>query len=352
MPTDVIFEHVSKSYGSQVVLRDMNFQVNEGELVALLGPSGCGKTTALRLIAGFLTPDTGKIIIGGKDYTYKAPNQRNTSMVFQSYALFPHMSIRDNIAFGLRMHKINKSDIQARVEDMLTSVRLEALGDRYPRQLSGGQQQRAALARALVMRPDVLLLDEPLSNLDAKLRHEMRVEIRLLQEKYGLTTIFVTHDQEEALTMSDRIMVMNQGEICQNGTPMEVFNTPQTRFVADFTAVRNFFQGSLEGTVYTTASGTVLQECRPSHSEQISCVGIRPSKIKINPPHSDAYANILTGTIKIATFLGDRLEIIAVLPSGEEIILEIPAVEQEKEGYEKGQTITFGWKNEDMLYLQ
>ncbi len=350
MPTEVIFENVTKSYGNQTVLKRMNFQVKEGELVALLGPSGCGKTTALRLIAGFLTPEEGRIQIGGVDYTYKAPNQRNTSMVFQSYALFPHMSVRDNIAFGLRMHKVDKAERKARVDEILAAVRLIELGDRYPRQLSGGQQQRVALARALVMRPDVLLLDEPLSNLDAKLRHEMRVEIRLLQERYGLTTVFVTHDQEEALTMSDHIMVMNQGEICQSGTPREVFESPRTRFVADFTAVRNFFPGRLKEGEFVTETGLTLHGRCPANQNP-TCVGIRPGRIKINPPQSDSYQNIYTGKIKIATFLGDKLEIIAVFGSGDEVILEIPAVSLEDQNFEKGQEITFGWKTEDMHYL-
>ena len=351
MPTDVRLENVTKSYGPQTVLRNLNLDVREGELVALLGASGCGKSTALRIIAGFLTPEEGRVLIGGQDYTYKTPNQRNTSMVFQSYALFPHMSVRENVAFGLKMHKVEKSQIKPMVDEILSAVRLEELGERYPRQLSGGQQQRVALARALVMRPDVLLLDEPLSNLDAKLRHEMRVEIRLLQERYGLTTIFVTHDQEEALTMSDRIMVMNKGVICQSGTPKEVFERPRSRFVADFTAVRNFMRGDFLEDKFVTRSGTEIRAGDSSRAPGTSCLGIRPGKIALNPPDSDAYANVFRGTVKIATFLGDKVEVLAVLPSGEEFILEVPTMAWDESRYEKGKEIVFGWKSEDMLYL-
>ena len=348
---DVVLENITKSYGNQIVLKNLNLTVQKGELVALLGSSGCGKTTALRLIAGFLAPEKGRVLIGGQDYTYKPPNQRNTSMVFQSYALFPHMSVRENIAFGLKMHKVSAAERKTWVDDILASVRLEDLQSRYPRQLSGGQQQRVALARALVMRPDVLLLDEPLSNLDAKLRHEMRVEIRLLQEKYGLTTVFVTHDQEEALTMSDRIMVMNQGEICQSGSPMEVFDHPKTRFVADFTAVRNFMSGAFQGQSFVTENGTKIRALPSKEGKKINCIGVRPSKIVLNPPESDVYANRFTGVVKITTFLGDRLEIIVVMSSKEELVIEVPAISWNECLCGKGQNITFGWKNEDMLFL-
>jgi len=348
---DVILENITKAYGNQVVLKNLNLSVQRGELVALLGSSGCGKTTALRLIAGFLTPEKGKVLIGGQDYTYKLPNQRNTSMVFQSYALFPHMSVRENIAFGLKMHKVSSAECRTRVDEILASVRLDELQNRYPRQLSGGQQQRVALARALVMRPDVLLLDEPLSNLDAKLRHEMRVEIRLLQEKYELTTVFVTHDQEEALTMSDRIMVMNQGEICQSGSPKEVFDHPKTRFVADFTAVRNFMSGTFQGQGFVTEKGTKILGLPDEDKKAVTCIGVRPSKIALDPPKSDDYSNRFTGTVKIATFLGDRLEVIVVLPSQEELVIEVPAMSWNESLYGKGREITFGWKNKDMLLL-
>ena len=206
MSNEVILNNVSKAYGNNLVLNKLNLCVKDGELVSLLGSSGCGKTTALRIIAGFLTADTGRVMIGDTDCTYMPPNKRNTGMVFQSYALFPHMSVKENVGFGLKIQKTPSTEAALRIKEILMTTRLEEFADRYPRQLSGGQQQRVALARALVVRPRVLLLDEPLSNLDAKLRHEMRVEIRMLHEKYGLTTIFVTHDQEEALTMSDRIM--------------------------------------------------------------------------------------------------------------------------------------------------
>jgi putative spermidine/putrescine transport system ATP-binding protein len=208
--------------------------IDQGERLALLGPSGCGKTTTLNLVAGFLTPDAGEIRIAGKDVARLPPHRRNTGMVFQSYALFPHLPVAENVAFGLRMRRLDRAAIARRVAEALALVRLDRLGDRYPSQLSGGQQQRVALARALVIRPEILLLDEPLSNLDAKLRQEMRMELVGILESVGITTIFVTHDQDEALSLADRVVVMNAGRIEQVGTPTEVYEEPATAFVAKF----------------------------------------------------------------------------------------------------------------------
>src|SRR5918998_2311126 len=216
--SEVVLTRVGKQYGNVAAVRDFSFTVQQGEFVALLGPSGCGKTTTLRMIAGFIPVTSGRITIGAKDVTHVPPHRRNTGMVFQGYALFPHMTVAQNVAFGLEMRKVPKAEAASRVEEALRLVRLEGYGERYPRQLSGRQQQRVAQARALVVQPEVFLLDEPLSNLDAKLRHDVRIEIRQLQRKLGLTTVFVTHDQEEALTVADRLIVMNKGEIEQIGT--------------------------------------------------------------------------------------------------------------------------------------
>ena len=226
-------------------LERFSLDVEQGELVSLLGPSGCGKTTTLRSIAGFIQPDAGQIVINGRDYTYLAPNKRDIGLVFQSYALFPHLTVFHNVAFGLRMRRIPKKEAHSRVAKALKMVGLEAFADRRPAQLSGGQQQRVALARATVIEPQVLLLDEPLSNLDARLRVDMRQEIRRLQQQLGITTLYVTHDQVEAMSISDRVVVMNQGEIEQVGAPETIFAAPETAFVADFMGFDNHFSAAV-----------------------------------------------------------------------------------------------------------
>ena len=231
---------------NQPTLAGFNLDVEQGELLALLGPSGCGKTTTLRSVAGFIEPDAGRILINGRDYTNLPPNRRDIGLVFQSYALFPHLTVFDNVAFGLRMRRIRKNDARARVVEALKMVGLEAFADRRPAQLSGGQQQRVALARATVIEPQVLLLDEPLSNLDARLRVDMRQEIRRLQQQLGITTLYVTHDQVEAMSISDRVVVMNDGAIEQIGAPERIFAAPETVFVADFMGFDNRFSVVVE----------------------------------------------------------------------------------------------------------
>src|SRR4051794_32025668 len=235
--------NLSKRYGDQTAVADVTLDVADGEFLVLLGPSGCGKTTTLRMIAGFVEPSGGTATIGGKDVTHLPPWRRNTGMVFQSYALFPHMTVAENVAFGLEMRKLAKADVASRVKEVLRLVRLDVYAQRYPRQLSGGQQQRVALARALAVRPDVLLLDEPLSNLDAKLREEVRIEIRELQRQLGLTAIMVTHDQEEALTVADRLVVMADGEIRQIGSQRDLYEHPADQFVANFVGRSTFLTG-------------------------------------------------------------------------------------------------------------
>jgi putative spermidine/putrescine transport system ATP-binding protein len=233
--------HLEKSFGATRVVKDFSLNIEKGEFISLLGPSGCGKTTVLRMVAGFETPTAGSIEIEGKDVVPLRPSQRNVGMVFQSYALFPNLTVVQNVAFGLRVAGMAKAETVDRVSEMLGLIGLRDLGDRYPFQLSGGQQQRVALARALAVRPRVLLLDEPLSALDAKIRVSLRAEIRAIQRDLGITTIFVTHDQEEALTMSDRVVVMNGGIAEQAGSPHEVYNRPMTRFVANFVGTLNSF---------------------------------------------------------------------------------------------------------------
>ena len=238
-------QDLRKSYGANQVVKQFDIAVDRGEFVSFLGPSGCGKTTNLRMIAGFETPTTGTIRINGREVTHLSPNQRDIGMVFQSYALFPNMTVAQNVAFGLKVARKPAAEIKARTVEMLDLIRLPHLADRFPYQLSGGQQQRVALARAIATKPQLLLLDEPLSALDAKIRVSLREEIRSLQRKLGITTIFVTHDQEEALSMSDRIVVMSEGRIEQLGTPFEIYNHPQTRFVASFVGTLNVLSGTV-----------------------------------------------------------------------------------------------------------
>jgi putative spermidine/putrescine transport system ATP-binding protein len=240
-----VLDGVSKRYGEHWVVRDVSLAIEEGELVVLLGPSGCGKTTTLRMIGGFVEPTAGRVRLGARDITALPPYRRNTGLVFQGYALFPHLTAAQNVSFGLEMRGLAMGAIRDKVGEALRLVRLAGLGDRLPRELSGGQQQRVALARALVIQPELLLLDEPLSNLDAKLREEVRVEIRQLQRTLGLTTLMVTHDQEEALTMADRLVVMSHGVIQQIGTQGELYDRPVNRFVAGFVGRTNFLGGRL-----------------------------------------------------------------------------------------------------------
>ena len=236
---------LKKSYAANHVVKNFDLNVERGEFISFLGPSGCGKTTVLRMVAGFETPTSGSIRMDGQEVTSLPPNQRNVGMVFQAYALFPNMTVADNIGFGLKIAKRPASEIAPRVKQMLDMIKLPQIADRYPFQLSGGQQQRVALARAIAMQPKILLLDEPLSALDAKIRVSLRDEIRALQQQLGITTIFVTHDQEEALSMSDRIVVMSEGRMEQVGTPFEIYNRPRTRFVASFVGTLNLLQGRI-----------------------------------------------------------------------------------------------------------
>ncbi len=243
----LVIKDLEKKFGDVEVLKKINLNVEEGEFVSLLGPSGCGKTTTLRIIAGLLEKSGGEVVINGNNVENVPVHKRNNGMVFQNYALFPHMTVAQNVEYGLKQQKVPKAERKKKVKEGLELVHLEWLGDRYPKQLSGGQQQRVALARALVLKPNLLLLDEPLSNLDAKLREEMQVEIRNIQKKLNVTTIFVTHDQKEALSMSDKIAVMNKGMIEQYGTPEEIYENPRTEFVATFLGYSNLVRGTVEG---------------------------------------------------------------------------------------------------------
>jgi iron(III) transport system ATP-binding protein len=287
--------------------------VEDGELFTLLGPSGCGKTTLLRLLAGFVEADAGEIHFGDRVVTGLPPYARNIGMVFQNYALWPHMTVHQNVAYGLKLRKIGHAEIEERVKGALDKVQLAGLGDRYPGQLSGGQQQRVALARALVLNPKILLLDEPLSNLDAKIRIQVRAEIRKLQKELGITTVYVTHDQEEALTLSDRIAVLNQGTLFQVGSPRELYERPVNRFVADFIGINNLVDGTVRtvdaaGGRLTVAS--VLGELRALPNAQLragdKCViCVRPENVTFGEVAGER--NAVSGTIAFAAYLGNTL---------------------------------------------
>jgi spermidine/putrescine transport system ATP-binding protein len=311
-PIDVELLDVTKVFENGVVAVDrVSLQIYQGEFFSLLGPSGCGKTTTLRMIAGFEHPSAGEVLIEGRRMGHTPPFRRNVNTVFQNYALFPHMTVFDNVAFGLRMKRIPRDEIARRVREALHLVRLSGMEERYPRQLSGGQQQRVALARALVNRPRVLLLDEPLGALDLKLRKEMQLELKHLQMTVGITFIYVTHDQEEALTMSDRIAVMNAGRVLQVGTPMEIYERPASRFVADFIGESNFLRGTVQSA--SSAAATVVIADRfpvevPADRQltvgQQVTVAVRPEKVRLVPIEAPGTNGLLHGRIEEVIYIG------------------------------------------------
>ena len=315
-------DHLSKRYGEFTAVRDVTLDVAQGEFLVLLGPSGCGKTTTLRMIAGFIEPTGGAVRIGGQDITWQPPWKRNTGLVFQNYALFPHLTVNQNVGFGLEMRKVSQAEIAQRTAEALRLVRLDHLGERLPRQLSGGQQQRVALARALVFRPDVLLLDEPLSNLDAKLRHEVRVEIRELQRKLGLTTVMVTHDQEEALTMADRLVVMSEGSVRQVGTQRDLYERPADRFVAGFVGRSTFLDGQVHDKGMFRTEGGLSVRCDGSASGHAS-LAIRPERISISRSPLQGLDNSVAGTVEFVSYLGAQIDIHVRISPQERLIAQI-----------------------------
>ena len=325
-------KQINKYFGRSHVIKDVNIDFEKGHFVTFLGPSGCGKTTLLRMVAGFYEPDDGEILLNGKRIERIPPYSRNTAMVFQEYALFPHMNVFDNVSYGLRVKNRPKEEIERRVKEALDLMQLKGMEDRFPNQMSGGQQQRVAVARALVMNPEVLLLDEPLSNLDAKLRESVRMELRDIQKKMGLSTIYVTHDQSEALSMSDMIVVLKGGVVHQTGSPQEIYFEPKTPFVADFIGTTNLL--SVKGLGENTVSygNDRIPTTKSVNAGQEYCLSIRPECLKLVKEAVDGQVNVKV-TIQNKMFLGEKIRYFVNDSLGKEWIIDI---------YDPGRTILEG----------
>jgi iron(III) transport system ATP-binding protein len=347
--TAVRLEHISKVFGNETLaLRDVNLEIGAGELFFLLGPSGCGKSTLLRLIAGLHEPTSGRIWFNDRDVTDLHTDKRNAVMCFQSYALWPHMSVRDNVRFGLDVRKLDGELAARRVDEVLNLVQMEALAGRKPNQLSGGQQQRVALARALAVKPDCLLLDEPLSNLDAKLRHEMRGEIRQICKTAGFTTIYVTHDQKEALSIADRIAVLKDGRLIQVGTPGELYRAPKTSFVAGFIGQTNLLPGkSIGDSSVETAAGRVIAATETPAGQDV-ILSIRPEQMRIasNGTVAGGGKNQLVGRVTETTFLGEASEHVLQVQGASVRVISAPPL------FEAPQELAVEFEARDVVVLK
>ncbi len=353
----LVLKDLTKVFGGGreevTAVESFNLQVREGELVTLLGPSGCGKTTTLRMIAGFEFPTYGQILLDGERINDMPPNRRPTTMVFQNYALFPHMTVAQNIGYGLKIHRASSREIRRRTEEVMRLVGLSGMGSRSPAQLSGGQQQRVSLARSLIMEPKVLLLDEPLSNLDAKLRESTRIEIRKLQRRVGITSVYVTHDQEEAMTLSDRVVIMHGGRIQQIGTPEEIYARPGNRFVADFIGRANFLEGTVleapeAGHVELDVLGTRLSVAHPGGrfdpSQRVVLV-LRPESIELQPRRPGG----IPGTVRESVYLGS--EVIYEVGAGDRVLTVKVPDPRERTVFQKGQEVSLLLKEKSIHLL-
>ncbi len=351
-PKGVTLSGVVKWYGRVQAVRGIDLDIHPGEMLSLLGPSGCGKTTTLRMIAGLEDPDAGEIRIGDARANETPPWRRNIGMVFQNYALFPHKSVAENIAYGLVMRRVARAEIAARVADAMKLVQLEGLGERTPSQLSGGQRQRVALARAIITRPDVLLFDEPLAALDRKLREQMQVEIRQLQRSVGITTVFVTHDQDEALTLSDRIVVMEDGRIVQTGSPSEIYERPRSHFVSDFIGMMNALRGTvaaaqrvrLLGGQEVPVPGLDIGSTQGSSIELM----LRPEKVLLNPRDAAALTT-LAGTVSHIVYMGPVTYLHVAIGGGATMLAMLPNGAGAPPAPEQGASVTLGWRAEDLV---
>jgi spermidine/putrescine transport system ATP-binding protein len=353
---DIRLDRVTKAFGDTIAVDDLSLDIEEGEFFSLLGPSGCGKTTTLRMIGGFDDPTRGTIYLGGRDVTDLPPYRRDVNTVFQSYALFPHFNVFENVAFGLRRRKVDKSEIERRVKESLELVDLVGFERRKPGQMSGGQQQRVALARALVNRPKVLLLDEPLGALDLKLRKQMQLELKRIQEEVGITFIYVTHDQEEAMTMSNRLAVMRHGRAEQIGPPEDVYESPQTEFVASFLGASNLLDGELKdqrnGTSTVLLAGgdavSVPSERAPFGSGASVKVGVRPEKITIEPDNDRPAApdmNTVSGLLRMSTYIGVSHQYKVEGPGGAMLTVWVQNLGAER-APAPGERVRLSWRSE------
>ncbi len=359
----ISIKNVAKHFGKVKAVDDINLNIAEGEFFALLGPSGCGKTTLLRMLAGFELPTEGELFIDGEETSMVPHYQRPVNMVFQSYAIFPHLNVFQNIAFGLRKDKLSKEELAKRVNEALALIKMEGYGDRQPTELSGGQRQRVALARALVKKPKVLLLDEPLGALDKKLREQMQLELRQLQKSVGITFVFVTHDQEEALTMSDRIAIMSAGRVQEIGTPDELYERPKTKFVADFIGTMNFFDGEVIGNedgryqVKTKELGNVsaaVSDVSFIVGEKIS-VALRPENIRIiNEKSTTDVAGLIKGEMVNTAYLGDRAHIyVTIEKSDQPLLVALQNMDGAASSAAHGdRAVTLGWSDSSLLLLK
>lgn len=355
----VELREVTKRFADVVAVDSVDLGIADGEFFSLLGPSGCGKTTTLRMIAGFETPTEGEVYIRGQPMGKTPPFRRDANMVFQNYALFPHMTVYQNVAFGLEMKRVQQADIDRRVAEVLDMVQMSGLADRRPSQLSGGQQQRVALARALINRPAVLLLDEPLGALDLKLRKQMQIELKNLQERVGITFIYVTHDQEEALTMSDRIAVMHQGRVLQVGQPVEIYEDPANRFVADFIGESNFLEGTVEaiGSEWATLDlagvGEVRARRRPDLQvgERVICA-IRPEKMHLQHEAPTANgANVARGRITNEVYIGTDTQYLVRLGDDRVITVREQTADTATTAFGRGDDVHVTWSADSTLIL-
>lgn len=349
-------KNVKKQFAQHTAVKNLNLDIQTGEFLTLLGPSGCGKTTTLRMIAGFEKPTSGEIWIGGEMVNQKEPYKREVNTVFQSYSLFPHMNVFDNVAFGLRMKKTPKKEIAHRVMEALRMVQLEKYADRSSKKLSGGQQQRIAIARAIVNNPKVLLLDEPLGALDLKLRKQMQIELKRLQQSLGITFVYVTHDQEEALTMSDRIVVMSEGKIEQIGLPEEIYEKPVSRFVADFIGETNLFEGTVTGLnghyAHLDIGGqNILIPKKDSLKADMTVhLSIRPEKATIATEKCEDQAFVLSGKLKDKIYIGTSTKMVITLQNGQEMVVSIGNIGGIEP--EENKDLYVSWKPEDSVVFQ
>ena len=351
--------NVTKRFGESLAVNNVSFEVYDGEFLFLIGPSGCGKTTTLRMIGGYETPSEGEISIRGRVMNNVPLDKRNIGMVFQSYALFPHMTVRQNVEFGLKTRGIGRAERRDRAEGALELVELGELGDRFPSQLSGGQRQRVALARVIVYEPDILLLDEPLANLDKRLRDVMRIELKKLQEKVGITTLYVTHDQEEALAMADRIAVMDQGNLLQVGTPREVYNRPSTAFVATFLGETSSFSGVVDSVVDDVAYVQLPESFRSAvrHAGDIEAgdrltISIRPERVNVSREHPDQTENAYAGTIDFVEYLGAYAVYLIRLDGGKAMLEASELIPSGQTSFEVGDRVFASWEVDHVVYVR